>query len=259
MQRKYFFSFLILFSLFLASNAFATVTISDINLTCATDSPSDANCYTTSDLVLTWKVTDSNNVSPDANGADWNYSICYVISNGLSSCYTVGADSNVSLSSGSLRPTCSTDILGNDLNFVLGRNCSYSWSFGDSYKTDGHYDVNITVNDINSHRINTSGSLTTSFNLALSLGQSALDSAMISGTETMKTLTGYLPIIVIALIMFFLLTIIVALLSTQGTNSSLSIQQNLPVIIFLIIGMGVAVLILIFILVLMGGIFVAVA
>lgn len=245
--------FAIFLFLFLASNAFATVTISDQNLSC-TNTGSDANCRADSTFTLDWKVTDTNNVT--SVGVDWNYVVCYNVNTaGTPNCEA----GSTNFGSGDLNVLCGDDPVGNDFNFVLGRNCQITFTiptataFTSRFET---YDLNITVWDYNVHFVNAVGSGVLTFDVEDVLANQVVEDAMRTGTETMETLSGYIPIIMIALIMFLLLGAIIAFMGYQ--QGTFSIQEQMPTVIFLILGIGVAIMVLIFILVLMSGVFVAV-
>lgn len=119
---------LLLFAIMLCSTAFATITITDINLTCSPTNPANSNCYTDSTITIRYKMTDSNVLPPsgdvtslaDGNQSHWKMFVNYGTAG---ECKSTGSITPVQDSNIRASGVCSTDIYGNDNNFNLGRNC----------------------------------------------------------------------------------------------------------------------------------------
>lgn len=114
----------------------STMTVTDVNYRCSPTNQIQGNaCYSTSTFTIDFKVTDDN--SATTLQSDWNYQICYDLGAGSADCW---AGDSVMID-GNLMTICNSDVLGNDNNFQLGRNCSTT--FTTTALSNGTWDFNI--------------------------------------------------------------------------------------------------------------------
>lgn len=246
MNSKYFVLFASIFLVFLASNTFAAVTVSDVNISCSPSAIPDANCYTNSDINISWKVIDTN----EEAARDWNYQICYVVNLGQANCLT-----HSSVADGNLQSICGADEFRKDHNFSVGRNCSYNINIGGlTNQNAGEYDYNINIAGYIGTEINGSGSNNINAGVILRLSQKVIQDTGVAGAKTIEDLASFVPLFLV----LFIVVIVIGLF--VGHQQGLfSIEDNVELVIGLIFGIVVAIVVLLLILFLASGLFASVA
>jgi len=121
-NKKWFLAITLILLFSIATPVFATITVSDLNLTCSPLNKANDSCFKDSRITVVFKVTDSNVVSASADGNTFNWVL--TVYRGMNGEYGKGVGGIAVLTDANLQSYCSSDRLGNDKNFNLGRNCS---------------------------------------------------------------------------------------------------------------------------------------